>query len=144
VTFILFAIPAGFIGAKFGRRRTIMAGILLFGFVMVLGYFLTNVILVGIVLAISGIGWALINVNTLPMVVDTSEDARLLGTYTGLYYLASQIGSAIAPLMMGTVIDLFGSNFKTIFLTGPVFFILGLIAMTMVTRGEAHGQETAA
>jgi len=143
VTFILFAIPAGFIGAKFGRRRTIMAGILLFGIVMVLGYFLTNVTLVGIVLAISGIGWALINVNTLPMVIDTSENDRLLGTYTGLYYLASQIGSAIAPLMMGTVIDLFGSNFKTIFLTGPIFFVLGLIAMTLVTRGEAHGQESA-
>ena len=144
VTFILFAIPAGFIGAKFGRRRTIIAGILLFGIVMMLGYFLTNVTQVGIVLAISGIGWALINVNTLPMVIDTSEDERLLGTYTGLYYLASQIGSAIAPVMMGTVIDLFGSNFKTIFITGPAFFVLGLIAMTLVTRGEAHVKELAA
>ncbi len=144
VTFILFAIPAGFIGAKFGRRRTIIAGILLFGIVMMLGYFLTNVTQVGIVLAISGIGWALINVNTLPMVIDTSEDERLLGTYTGLYYLASQIGSAIAPVMMGTVIDLFGSNFKTIFITGPAFFVLGLIAMTLVTRGEAHVKEPAA
>lgn len=138
VTFILFTIPAGFIGAKFGRRKTIMAGIILFGSVMALGYFLTNTVQVGIVLAISGIGWALINVNTLPMVIDTSEDERLLGTYTGLYYLASQVGSAIAPLMMGTVIDLFGSNFKTIFLTGPAFFVLGLIAMTLVTRGEAR------
>jgi len=144
VTFILFTIPAGFIGAKFGRRKTIMAGIILFGSVMALGYFLTNTVQVGIVLAISGIGWALINVNTLPMVIDTSEDERLLGTYTGLYYLASQVGSAIAPLMMGTVIDLFGSNFKTIFLTGPAFFVLGLIAMTLVTRGEARIVEPAA
>jgi MFS-type transporter involved in bile tolerance (Atg22 family) len=85
---------------------------------------------------------ALINVNTLPMVIDTSEDERLLGTYTGLYYLASQVGAALAPLMMGAVIDLFDSNFRTIFLSGPGFFVLGLIAMTLVTRGEAH--ETAA
>jgi len=144
VTFIFFTIPAGFIGEKFGRRKTIMAGIILFGSVMALGYFLTSTVQVGIVLAISGIGWAMINVNTLPMVIDTSEDERLLGTYTGLYYLASQVGSAIAPLMMGTVIDLFGSNFKTIFLTGPAFFILGLIAMTLVTRGEAHVSELTA
>ncbi len=143
VTFILFTIPAGFIGAKFGRRKTIIAGILLFGIDMMLGYFVTSSTQMGIVLAISGIGWALINVNTLPMVIDTSEDERLLGTYTGLYYLASQVGAAIAPLMMGTVIDLFGSNFKTIFLTGPAFFVLGLIAMTMVTRGEAHIEEPA-
>lgn len=143
VTFILFAIPAGFIGAKFGRRRTIIAGILIFGIDMMLGYFVNSSTQMGIVLAISGIGWALINVNTLPMVIDTTEDERLLGTYTGMYYLASQVGAAIAPLMMGTVIDLFGSNFKTIFLSGPAFFVLGLIAMTLVTRGEAHVKEPA-
>ena len=143
VTFILFTIPAGFIGAKFGRRKTIIAGILLFGIDMLLGFFVTNSTQAGIVLAISGIGWALINVNTLPTVIDTSEDGRLLGTYTGLYYLASQVGAAIAPFIMGTVIDLFGSDFKTIFITGPAFFVLGLIAMTMVTRGEAHVEEPA-
>lgn len=140
VTFILFTIPAGFIGAKYGRRKTIIAGILLFGLDMLLGYFVTSATQIGIVLAISGIGWALINVNTLPMVIDTTEDERLLGTYTGLYYFASQVGAAFAPLMMGAVIDLFDSNFKTIFLSGPAFFVLGLIAMTLVTRGEAHKQ----
>jgi MFS family permease len=137
VTFILFSVPAGFIGEKFGRRRTIIAGIILFGIDMALGYFAQNSTQIGIILATSGIGWALINVNTLPMVIDTSEDQRLLGTYTGLYYLASQIGAALAPLMMGAVIDLFGSDFRTIFLSGPAFFVLGLIAMTLVTRGEA-------
>jgi maltose/moltooligosaccharide transporter len=106
---------------------------------MALGYFVKDSTQMGIILATSGIGWALINVNTLPMVIDTSGDERLLGTYTGLYYLASQIGAALAPLMMGAVIDLFGSNFRTIFLSGPAFFVLGLIAMTFVTRGEAHG-----
>ena len=140
VTFILFAIPAGFIGEKFGRRKTIFAGILLFGLDMLLGYFATNSTQIGIVLAVSGIGWALINVNTLPMVIDTTDDGRLLGTYTGLYYFASQVGAAFAPLMMGAVIDLFGSNFRTIFLSGPAFFVLGLITMTRVTRGEARQQ----
>jgi maltose/moltooligosaccharide transporter len=138
ITFILFAIPAGFIGEKIGRRKTIIIGILIFGLDMMLGYFVTTSTQIGIVLAVSGIGWALINVNTLPMVIDTSEDERLLGTYTGLYYFASQVGAAFAPLMMGAIIDLFDSNFRTIFLTGPAFFVLGLVAMTLVTRGEAR------
>lgn len=138
VTFILFTIPAGFIGEKFGRRKTIITGIVLFGIDMALGYFVANSVQMGIVLAVSGIGWALINVNTLPMVIDSAADERLLGTYTGLYYLASQVGAALAPLMMGAVIDLFGSNFRTIFLSGPGFFVLGLLAMLLVTRGEAH------
>ncbi len=143
VTFILFTIPAGFIGEKFGRRKTIISGILLFGVDMLLGFFVTSSVQIGIVLAISGIGWALINVNTLPMVIDTTDDERLLGTYTGLYYLASQVGAAVAPLMMGAVIDLFGHDYRTIFLSGPGFFVLGLIAMTLVTRGEAHLEEPA-
>ena len=140
VTFILFTIPAGFIGEKFGRRRTIFIGILIFGIDMMMGYFATTSTQIGIVLGISGIGWALINVNTLPMVIDTSTNRKLLGTYIGLYYLASQIGAAVAPVMMGSIIDLFGSNYRTIFLTGPAFFVLGLIAMTFVTRGEAHNK----
>jgi MFS family permease len=90
------------------------------------------------VLAVSGLGWALINVNTLPMVIDTTEDQRLLGTYTGLYYLASQVGAALAPLMLGSVIDLLGSNYRSIFLSGPAFFVLGLLALSLVTRGEAQ------
>ena len=145
VTFILFSIPAGYIGERFGRRRTILFGIVFFGLDMALGYFAKTSLQIGIVLALSGFGWALINVNTLPMVIDTSADPRLLGTYTGLYYLASQIGAAFAPLMMGSVIDLFGSNFRTIFLSGPAFFLLGLLAMILVTRGEAQPiPETAA
>jgi MFS family permease len=142
LTFILFAIPAGMIGERFGRRRTIIAGIILFGVDMVIGYFAGSAVLIGIVLAISGLGWGLINVNTLPMVIDTTDDERMVGTYTGLYYLASQIGAAMAPLMLGSIIDLSGSNFRTIFLSGPAFFLLGLIAMLLVTRGEAH-EETA-
>jgi len=138
VTFILFSIPAGFIGERFGRRRTILVGIVFFGLDMALGYFAKSSLQVGIVLALSGFGWALINVNTLPMVIDTSADPRLLGTYTGLYYLASQVGAAFAPLLLGAIVDLFGGNYRTIFLSGPAFFLLGLLAMVMVTRGEAH------
>lgn len=139
LTFILFSIPAGYIGERFGRRKTISAGILLFAGDMVLGYFAVSPLQVGAVLAVSGLGWALINVNTLPMVIDTTEDQRLLGTYTGLYYLASQIGAAFAPLMLGSVIDLLGSNYRSIFLSGPAFFLLGLLALSLVTRGEARG-----
>jgi MFS family permease len=140
LTFILFSIPAGYIGERFGRRKTISAGILLFAGDMVLGYFAGSQLQVGIVLAVSGLGWALINVNTLPMVIDTTEDQRLLGTYTGLYYLASQVGAALAPLMLGSVIDLLGSNYRSIFLSGPAFFVLGLLALSLVTRGEARDE----
>lgn len=137
LTFILFAIPAGFIGERLGRRRTISLGLAVFALMLVAAYFLGSVVGVGAVLAVGGIGWALININSLPMVVDTTTDPRLLGTYTGLYYLASQTGSALAPGIMGIFVDVMRS-YRSIFLVAPVFFALAVFFMSRVTRGEAH------
>ncbi len=138
LAFIIFAIPAGYIGERFGRRKTIMLGLVVFAVMLVVGFFANSATIIGVILAVGGTGWALVNINSLPMVVDTTTDARLLGTYTGLYYLASQTGSALAPFIAGNVIDLFGSNYRTIFLTGPLFFVVAVLCMSMVTRGEAH------
>ncbi len=137
LTFILFAIPAGFVGERLGRRRTISLGLAIFAVMLVVGYFLGSTVGVGAVLAVGGIGWALVNINSLPMVVDTTTDPRLLGTYTGLYYLASQTGSALAPGIMGVFVDVVGS-YRSIFLVAPVFFALAVFFMSRVTRGEAH------
>ncbi|HEC22556.1 MAG TPA: MFS transporter [Chloroflexi bacterium] len=142
VTFILFAIPAGFIGERFGRRRTISVGLAIFGVLLVVGYFTTNPTVIGAVLGVGGLAWALVNINSLPMVVDTTNDARLLGTYTGLYYLASQTASTAAPAITGAFVDLTGGNFRVIFLSGPLFFLLAILCMQFVTRGEAHAVES--
>jgi len=146
LTFILFAIPAGFIGEKLGRRRTISIGLGVFAVLLVVGFFIPNATAIGAILGLGGIGWALVNINSLPMVVDTSADERLLGTYTGLYYLASQTGSALAPLLTGSIVDLSGGNFRMIFLTAPAFFVLAIVSMQFVTRGEPRSLsvETAA
>ncbi len=143
LTFILFAIPAGFLGERLGRRLTISLGLGIFAALLVVGFFISNVIVIGVVLGLGGIGWAMVNINSLPMVVDTAADERLLGTYTGMYYLASQTGSALAPLLTGSVVDLSGGDYRMIFLTGPAFFLLAIVCMRFVTRGEPHAQEAA-
>lgn len=136
ITFILMAIPAGFIGERIGRRMTISIGLGVFAVLLVVGFFMNSVIAIGIILGVGGMGWALVNINSLPMVVDTTDDARLLGTYTGLYYFASQTASTFAPAITGAVIDLTGSNYRMIFLTAPAFFVLAIVFMSFVTRGE--------
>lgn len=138
LTFIIFAIPAGFIGERLGRRRTIGLGLIIFAVLLVIGYFVGNMYIIAAILGLGGIGWALININSLPMVVDTTDDERLVGTFVGFYYLASQFGSAVAPAITGSVINLLGSNYRMIFLASPFFFVLAFIFMVLVTRGEAH------
>ena len=138
VAFIIFAIPAGFIGVRLGRKRTITTGLAIFGTLLVIAYFVPNVPAVAVILALGGMAWALVNVNSLPMVVDITEDARLLGTFTGMYYFASQSAEIFGPLLNGAIIDLTGRNYSMIFLVTPAFFVLAIICMAFVTRGEAH------
>jgi len=149
--FVIFALPAGYIGGKLGRRVTILSGISLIVAMMLAIFFLSPSTLVlriaslpvlGVIPVVSlllmgaGIGWALININSLPMVVDMTDAIRL-GTYTGLYYLASTLAAIIGPNVNGWIIALTGDNYNSIMLVGPVFFAGAFLFMLGVRRGEA-------
>ena len=60
-------------------------------------------------LALGGCAWALVNINSLPMVVDTSDSDANIGTYTGFYYLASQLAAIAGPVLNGLVIEQAGN-----------------------------------
>ena len=47
-------------------------------------YLTVNVIVVAVLLAVGGLGFALIMTNILPMVIDVHQDVRLVGTFTGV------------------------------------------------------------
>ncbi len=149
--FVLFALPAGYIGGKIGRRITISIGIVLLGLCMLMMAllpvsFLTQLLFtlpvlgevpwVGVILMFAGIGWAFININSLPMVVDMTDDIRI-GTYTGLYYLFSTLAAILGPNINGWLVELAGRDYSVIMYIGPVFMALALVMMVGVRRGEA-------
>ncbi len=158
--FVIFAIPAGYFGSRFGRRRTIIAGIIVMALVLLGIYFLppatllqplTNLPLLGMVPAggakavlvvlgalmmVAGAGWALININSLPMVVDMT-DATRLGTFTGLYYLFSTLSAIVGPNSNGWIISLTGNNYNSIMIVAPIFMAVAMLMMWGVKRGEA-------
>jgi len=149
--FVLMALPAGLIGGSLGRRRTIMIGIVGLAACMLAMFVvpantltisltrlpvLGNVPVVGIILMLAGISWALININSLPMVVDMTDDLHI-GTYTGLYYLFSTMAAILGPNVNGLIVQLSGSNYASIMIIGPIFMTLAFILMAGVRRGEA-------
>jgi MFS family permease len=71
------------------------------------------------------------------MVVDISPSEGTLGTYTGLYYIAGTLAAVVGPILNGWVIDATGGNYNMIFLVAPVFFVLAILCMLGVTKGEA-------
>ncbi len=149
--FVLFALVAGVIGARIGRRVTISAGIILLGSLIAVLFVLPPDLLatplaklpaVGTLRVISlflmgaGAAWALININSLPMVVDLVEDARI-GTYTGLYYLFSTLAAIAGPNINGWIVQATGNDYNNVMLVAPIFMALALIMMWGVRRGEA-------
>ncbi len=150
--FVIFAVPAGLLGSRIGRRITISVGIILMA-IMIFGLFilspdtlstlitklpvLGNIRVVSLLLMPAGIAWALININSLPMVVDMTTAARL-GTFTGLYYLFSTFAAIVGPNLNGLLVQLSGNRYNTIMLISPLFLVVALILMLGVKRGEAQ------
>jgi len=90
----------------------------------------------GLLLIAGGIGWAFININSLPMVVELTTAARL-GTFTGLYYLFSTFSAILGPNVNGWAIQASGNNYNVIMLIAPFFMLTALVLMLGVRRGEA-------
>jgi MFS-type transporter involved in bile tolerance (Atg22 family) len=97
---------------------------------------LQSIPVISLALMLAGIAWSLININSLPMVVDMVEDARI-GTYTGLYYLFSTLAAIAGPNINGWIVQLTGNDYNNIMLVAPFFMLLALVSMWGVRRGEA-------
>jgi maltose/moltooligosaccharide transporter len=136
LTFIAFSIPGGMLAERWGRRRTIITGL------AALSALLPNVYLIGLLLVLGGIAWSLVNINSLPMVVDIAPSDRLLGTYTGLYYISGTLAAIAGPILNGWIIEATGKNYTTIFWVAPAFMVVAIGCMWFVTRGEARTQDT--
>lgn len=151
VFFVLFALPSGYIGARFGRRKTILTGITLMALLLITIFFLPiatltttltrlpilgTVPVIGVLLMLAGIAWALININSLPMVVDMTVPAKL-GTYTGLYYLFSTLAAIAGPIINGLLVQFTGNNYNNVMLIGPLFLAGAFVMMWGVKGGEA-------
>lgn len=126
LAFLAAAIPAGWVGTRFGKRRTIMVGVIGLALLFLLLNFLTQVVLMAVLLALGGMFWALININSYPLVTDMTTDDNI-GTYTGLYYFFSSVAAISGPVIFGYVIDLVG--FEWTFMTGFVSLLLALVCV---------------
>ncbi len=85
--------------------------------------------------------WALVNINSLPMVYDLGGDHQI-GAFTGLYYFASSAAAITGPIASGGLIDLFGKNYSVLWLFSAVFIGLAALLMMRVQPGRAAAGES--
>jgi Na+/melibiose symporter-like transporter len=158
LVFLIFALPAGYIGSAFGRRRTILTGLAIMIASLAVIFFIppmaltkvfASVPLIGKIRGVSfpmmaaGLGWAFININSLPMVVDMTDESHI-GTFTGLYYMFSTLAAILGPTMYGWIVTLSGNMYSLIMMVSPFFMICAFVCMVFVKRGEAKTTEQTA
>lgn len=136
VTFMVGSLGAGFVGSRLGRRRTIRAGLAVVGAMLVAALFVRGFLPLALLFALGGLGWSLVNVNSLPMVVDMTTLEKV-GGYTGLYYFFSQAANIVAPPAAGALIDALG--YPSLMVFSAVMFALSILLMSRVRRGEPAG-----
>ncbi|HCX78125.1 MAG TPA: MFS transporter [Firmicutes bacterium] len=135
LAFLLMAIPSGFIASAIGRKKTIIVGVVGMGIMLAVAYTIgVPWPMAAILLGCGGIFWALVNINSFPMVADMAPAAKL-GLYTGLYYFSSQLAAILAPPVFGFVMDY--TSRKAMFPMASLAFVLALICISGVRRGEA-------
>ena len=133
---ILAYLPVGMLASKIGRKKTILGGIVILSASFLCAAFIrsgTSPLVMNILFATSGIGWATINVNSYPMVVELSKGGDV-GKYTGFYYTASMAAQTVTPILSGYIMDKAGMT--TLFPYGCVFIVLAIITMMQVKHGD--------
>ena len=134
---IVAYLPAGMVASKIGRKKTIMAGIVMLTTAFAAAAFLrsgSSVLLMNVLFALAGIGWATINVNSFPMVVEMCSGADI-GKYTGFYYTASMSAQIVTPMLSGFLMDQMGMT--VLFPYAAIFAAVAFVTMILVRHGDA-------
>ena len=133
---ILAYLPVGLLSSKIGRKKMILAGVVMLTASFTVASFLREsspTMLMNAMFVLAGVGWATINVNSFPMVVEMSKGSNV-GKYTGIYYTASMAAQTVTPWISGFFMDNYGM--MTFFPYAAIFAGLAFVTMLFVKHGD--------
>ena len=133
---IVAYLPAGMVASKLGRKKTIMGGVVMLSGAFACAAFMrasSPTWLMNAMFILAGIGWATINVNSFPMVVEMCSGGDI-GKYTGYYYTASMAAQTLTPMVSGFMMDKLGMG--VLFPYAAIFVALAFVTMFTVKHGD--------
>jgi len=135
---IIAYLPVGAVASKVGRKKTILAGVVMLFTAFLVASFLradSPTMLMNAMFALAGVAWATINVNSFPMVVEMCSGGDI-GKYTGFYYTASMAAQVATPMLSGLLMDKLGMT--VLFPYSTVFVALAFVTMLFVMHGDSR------
>lgn len=133
LAFVLFAIPSGWLGGRFGKKKIIIIGVCGLMSVFALVGFAQNLLFLRGLLLIGGMFWACININSYPYIVATGTEESI-GTRTGMYYLVSSLAAISSPPLLGLLIDLHG--YSILFYCAAASMLIALLCLLLMNGGK--------
>ena len=133
---IVAYVPAGNVASKIGRKKTILAGVVMLCAAFTVAGFMrveSPTWMMNVMFILAGIAWATINVNSFPMVVEMCSGADV-GKYTGFYYTASMSAQIATPMLSGLLMDKLGMTI--LFPYAAIFVALAFVTMSLVKHGD--------
>ena len=129
-------LPLAKLADHIGRKKTVLMGILMLSLGTLVGSFLTKDTnwVVFLIMPVAGLGFAAINVNSYPMIVEMSSGSSI-GKYTGYYYTASMAAQIFTPLASGALMTWLG--LEVLFPYATFFALASFVTMYFVKYGDA-------
>ncbi len=114
ISSVITFIPAGVLANKVGRKKSILIGLVSL-FIGFLGSAIVTTKLSGtsmhiiffIFVVFAGIGWAVINVSSYPMVCECANQKNI-GKISSYYYVASMLAQSVTPIIIGLIMSKIG------------------------------------
>lgn len=147
VVAIVAFVPLGMLSSKIGRKKAVLFGIVLMTICYAAAIYISKEIvaqaswIMYVLFGIIGIGWASINVNSFPMVIEMCTGADV-GKYTGYYYTFSMAAQIVTPLLSGWLMEYLATGteaarYEVLFPYAVFFSVASFITMCFVRHGDS-------
>ena len=127
----VLALPMGWLGNRWGKRRVISAGYVIMGCAALAGLVITTKEQGAVVFFLAGVGNAASMVLTIPLLADLVPRHQM-GAAAGILAASGSLAAPVASLVAGGLSDLYGP--RAIFALMAAMIALALVLMPFVRR----------
>lgn len=141
---VLLAVPAGILGRKLGRRKTILTGLSIVVFMHIFMYTLPYiagkhiVVLLYLCYFLYAGAFIMININTLPIMLSIGGEEQY-GAFTGYYYFATFTAAVVCPVIIGFIVG--KTNYNMIHIFALYLMVVAFFCVYHVHHGENLSEE---
>jgi maltose/moltooligosaccharide transporter len=124
------ALPAGFLGARIGRRNTMLLGLAVMVVALITLHFVSSFTAMAALLALVSAAWTFPMVNAYPLFVEPVPPGRR-GVLAALFLLSMALAGAVGDPLNGSLFDLF-SSYRPMFLMMSLYAAMAFLVVRRI------------